>query len=142
MIYRKLFRVKTVGSKQEGDLRPEWSGRLPPSISMVVHEYDYVTQTCVCECWGSDHPIRAVSRNMSDLEELAKDPCVVEVLDTHPSSPEVIGVLSLSGGHSPESVDKAKKKLTFKGKTMSYKRIKKHKTTSGEEEELFILDEG
>ena len=79
---------------------------------------------------------------MDDLQALASDESVIEVLTEHPLSPEVLGILSLSGGHSPESVDLEKKTLVFKGKTMSFKRVEKHRTTTGIEENHYILDEG
>ncbi len=144
-IFRKIYKVKTVGSKQEGNLRPEWSDEissLMPGISYVVHEYNEAEDWCICECWVSDHPIRNHQRNMSDLETLATEPCVIEVLPSHSSSPPILGILSLSGGGSPESVDLEKKTLVFKGKTMSFKRVEKNRRTDGQEEDLYILDEG
>jgi hypothetical protein len=134
--------VQTVGNKQEGNLRPEWADRMIPCVSMVAHEYNYEEGWCICECWVSDHPIRGTPRNMDDLQALASDESVIEVLTEHPLSPEVLGILSLSGEHSPESVDLEKKTLVFKGKTMSFKRVEKHRTTAGIEESHYILDEG
>ena len=142
MIYRKIFRVRTVGSKQTSDLRPEWADEMISGVSMVVYEYNYEEGWCVCECWVSDHPIRGTPRNMDDLEALASDESVIEVLTKHPLSPEILGILSLSGGHSPESVDLKKKTLVFKDKIMSFKRVEKHRTTAGLEEDHYILDEG
>lgn len=145
MIYRKIFRVRTIGSRQTSNLRPEWADTMPDlmaGVSFVVHQYNETEDWCICECWGSDHPIRGVARNMSDLESLATEPCVIEVLSEHPLSPPTLAVLSLSGGHSPESVDLEKKTLVFKGKTMSFKRVEKHRTTAGIEEDHYILDEG
>ena len=144
-IFRKIYKVATVGSRAEGNLRPAWADEMPdimPGVSFVVHEYNEDEGWCICECWVSDHPIRVVARNMSDLEALASHESVIEVLTDHPLSPEVLGILSLSGGHSPESVDLKKKTLVFKGKTMSFKRVEKHRTTAGIEEALYILDEG
>jgi len=145
MIYRKIFKVRTVGSRETSDLRPEWADEMPnimPGVSFVVHEYDEIEGWCICECWVSDHPIRNVARNMSDLEALATEPCVIEVLPSHLLSPPILSILSLSGGHSPESVDLKKKTLVFKGKIMAFKRVEKNRRTSGEEEDLYILDEG
>lgn len=144
-IFRKIYKVATVGSRAEGNLRPAWADDMPdimPGVSFVVHEYNEAEGWCICECWVSDHPVRGVARNMSDLESLATEPCVIEILSAHPSSPPTLAVLSLSGGHSPESVDLEKKTLVFKGKTMSFKRVEKNRRTDGQEEDLYILDEG
>ena len=145
MIFRKIFKVKTVGSREEtGDLRPAWADDMPnmmPGVSFVVHEYDENEGWCICECWVSDHPIRNIARNETDLETLATEPCVIEVLSTHPLSPSILAVLSLSGGDSLESVDLENKTLVFKGKTMSFKRVEKNRTSAGEEDQ-YILDEG
>lgn len=144
-IFRKIYKVATVGSRAEGNLRPAWADEMPdimPGVSFVVHEYNEGEGWCICECWVSDHPIRNHQRNMSDLETLATEPCVIEVLPSHSSSPPILGILSLSGGGSPESVDLEKKTLVFKGKTMSFKRVEKNRRTDGQEEDLYILDEG
>lgn len=137
--------MKTIGSRETLDLRPEWADDMPtimPGVSFVVHEYNEKKGWCICECWVSDHPISGIPRNMSDLEALESHESVIEVLTQHPLSPEILGILSLSGGHSPESVDLKKKTLVFKGKTMSFKRVEKNRRTDGIEEDLYILDEG
>lgn len=142
MIFRKIFKVKTVGSRKTGDLRPEWSGNLPPGTSMVVHEYDEAEGWCICECWVSNHPSRTVPRSMVDLVELAKETCVIEVLPTHPLSPPIIGRLTVARNEHVESVNEQAKTLRRKGIEMSFKRKRKRMTTQGVEEEQFVLDEG
>lgn len=144
-IYRKIFKVKTVGCRAEGNLRPVWSDEIAtimPGVSYVVHKYNEIEGWCICECWVSDHPIRNHQRTMTDLETLATQPCVIEVLASYPGTLPILGILSISGGGSPESVDKEKKTLVFKGKSMKFKRMEKQRRTDGKEEDSYILDEG
>lgn len=142
MIFRKIFKVKTVGSRKQGNLRPEWSENLPPSTSMVVYEYNEAEGWCICECWVSGHPIRTVPRTMADLNELAKESCVIEVLLSHPLSPIVVGRLSCTKNIDVTEVDDVKKTLKRKGKPMTFKYTRKKRGTHGREEEQYVLDEG
>lgn len=143
-IHRKIFKVKTVGSRAEGNLRPAWDMvTIMPGISSVIHEYNEAEGWCICECWGCDNSkIRNVARNMADLNSLASNEHVISVESSHALSPTILASISLSGGASPESVDREKKELVWKGKTIKYLRIEKNVRTDGKEEELFILDEG
>lgn len=144
-VFRKIFKVKTIGSQKTGNLQPAWTDELltiAPGVGMTVHEYNEAEGWCVCELWTSDHNIRSVIGKKSDLDGLATHPSVIEVLTSHPLSPSKLAILSLSGGGSPESVDLEKKTLIFKGKTMPFKRVEKNRTTSGVEEDHYILDEG
>lgn len=141
-IFRKMFKVKTVGSRKQGNLAPEWHERLPPSTSMVCHEYNETEGWCICELWVSDHPIRTVPRNMKDLNELAKDPCVIEVLHGHPLSPKTLGRLSVDKNADCTEVDMTAKTLKRHGKSMKFMHTRKKTGTHGKEFEQFVLDEG
>ena len=143
MIFRKLFKVRTLGnSKTTKDLRPEWAERLPVSVSMVCHEYNETEGWCICELWVSDHPTRQVPRTMKDLNELAKDPCVIEVLHGHPLSPKTLGRLSVDKNVDCTDVDLTAKTLKRHGKPMKFIRTRKKRGTHGKEIEQFVLDEG
>ena len=143
MIFRKIFKVKTIGnSKTTKDLRPEWTERLPTSISMVTYEFNEEEGWIICELWCSDHPIRQVPRTMKDLNELAKDPCVIEVVHNHPLSPKILGRLSLEKNPNCTDVDLTKKTLKQRGKSMKFMRKRKKRGTHGKEIEQFVLDEG
>ena len=144
-VFRKIFKVKTIGSQKEGNLQPAWTEELltiAPGVGMAVHEYDEAEGWCVCELWTSDHNIRSIIGKKIDLDGLATHPSVIEVVTSHHLSPPKLAILSLSGGGSLESVDLEKKTLVFRDKTMSFKRVEKNVRTSGEEEDLYILDEG
>lgn len=144
-VFRKIFKVKTIGNQKTGNLQPAWTDELStiaPGVGMTVHEYNEAEGWCVCELWTSDHNIRSVIGKETDLDGLTTHPSVIEVLTSHPSSPPKLAILSLSGEGSLESVDLEKEELVFKGKTMKFKRVVKQKRTSGEEEDSYILDEG
>jgi len=145
MIYRRIFKVKTTGSRDTGDLRPAFTDdfveKYGRGINYVVHEYNEAEGWCVVECWCCDHPILEPEhrKNMTHLRALDKDPSVVEVLPSHPRSPPILGTLATS---RHESVDEEKKEITVKGRKGSYIRKEKTFTTLGEEIDLYILDEG
>jgi hypothetical protein len=145
MIHRRIFKVKTVGSRAEGDLRPEFTddfvSRYGTGINYRVLEYNEEEGWCVVECWCCDHPIVEPEhrKNMTHLFALDKDPSVLEVLPSHPKSPPVLACLATS---THESVDEEKKEIVVKGRRGSFKRKERHTTTDGTEEDLYILDEG
>jgi len=141
-IFRKMFKVKTVGSRKQGNLAPEWHRRLPPSTSMVCHEYNEEEGWCICELWVSDHPIRTVPRTMADLNNMAKDPCVLEVVRHHHLSPKIVGRLGCVKNSDVTDINEKDKTLKRKGKPMNFKYKREKTGTHGKKEEQYVLDEG
>jgi hypothetical protein len=164
-VFRKVLKVKTVGSRVTGDLRPAFSDdfveKYGCGINYVVHEYNEKEGWCIVEVWCSDHPILPVEhqKNMSHLEEVAKNPHVIETFEKHPLSPPVLGTISYGSPHSPKKVDLEAKTLTLdvtevvpqRGKapivritekTVPFKRAEKARGTDGVEFDNYILDEG
>lgn len=141
-IFRKMFKVKTVGSRKHGNLAPEWHERLPPSTSMVCHEYNEKEGWCICELWVSDHPIRTVPRTMADLNQMANDPCVIEVVHDHHLSPKILGRLSCDITSDVTDVDGKLKTLKRKGKPMKFKYKREKTGTHGKKVKQYVLDEG
>jgi len=137
-IHRKILKVKTVGSRQTGDLRPELSDTLPSGFNYAVLEYDEAENTCIVECWCSDHPLQEKQRTVADLSEISKNSAVIEVLESHPKSPRVLGVVSTTAF---ENVDDVKKEITVKGKRGAFLR-KERIEAHGENFDSYILDEG
>ena len=139
--------MKTLGSRETGDLRPEISDNLPHGLNYLVLEYDETAQTCVVEAWCSNHLLLKAEdrKNMVDLQALDKHPATVKTLPSHAKSPKTLGRFALSvRAHSPPNaeVDKEKKTVKFQGRQGPYKRMVKQKTTDGTDEELYVLDEG
>lgn len=152
-IYRRILKVKTVGSRREGNLRPAISDRCPRGINYVVHEYNEDEGWCIIEAWCSDHPILPTEhqKDASHLEELAADPDVIQTIEKHPLSPPVLGRISYGSPASPKKVDLTAKTITVEvreldgrivEKTVSFKRVEKERTTRGTEYDNYILDEG
>lgn len=145
-IHRKIFKVKTQGSRAAGNLRPGWEmAEIMPGVSTVVYEYNEAEGWCICECWVSDHPSKGHPRNKSDLDSLATNPLVIEVLTSYPLSPPLIGRLAISDNAALlESIDEKEKKIKLKNKAekMSFKRKFKEKDTGGKEHTKYVLDEG
>jgi len=147
LIHRRIFKVKTTGSRAhpENPLRPAWTdefvARHGKGINYVVHEYNEDEGWCIVECWCSDHPCCEPTERKSkaDLEALEKDADVLEVLPSHPRSPPILGIVATS---VHESVDEERKEIVVRGRVGTFKRKIRHFTTAGEEEDLYILDEG
>lgn len=146
-IYRKILKVKTTGNRlKDGNLRPAWEmAKIMPGVSTVVYEYNEEEGWCICEVWCSDHDGRGTKRSKAELDSLASNENVIEVLTSHPSSKAVIGrVTRISDDPTIESVDKVKKEIKHKDKEkkIKYKREHKMKDTGGKEITKYILDEG
>lgn len=144
MIHRKIVKAKTSGSRATRDLQPEFSERLPHGLNYGVLEYNETEGWCIVELWCSDHPVirEDIQKSMSDLEAFAKDSAVLEILQSHPKSPEILGSMGVGGLHSPKLIDKEKKLVEFEGRTGNYKRKIKRKRSDGLEEDYYVLDEG
>jgi len=138
-IHRKILKVKTVGSRQTGDLRPKLSDTLPIGFNYAVLEYDEVENTCIVECWCSDHPLHEKPKTKADLDEISNHSTVLEGLQSHSKSPPILGSIAIS---FPETINEAKKEITSHGKTGKFLRKIKIHTTTGEEQDEYILDEG
>jgi len=140
-VHRRIFKVKTVGSRVTGDLRPAISDTVPRGINYAVHEYNEDEGWCIVECWCSDHPCcePAERKGRAELEALDGDPDVLEILPSHPNSPPILGRIATT---THEEVDEEKKEITVRGRKGTYIRKEKVVTTSGEEIDVYILDEG
>jgi len=138
LIHRKIFRVKTVGSRETKDLRPDIE--LPRGINSLVLSYN--DGTCIIEVWGSDHPILSVEDRFT-IEKLRKvEEQAVEVLDAHPLSPRIIGAITMLESvikQMGSAVDEERKEITVKGKIYKFVR-KEYDDRQGENR--YILDEG
>jgi hypothetical protein len=137
MIHRKIAKVKTKGSRITNDLAPDLAD-LTVGINYAVHEYNEKENYCILELWCCDHSLQEKKATMADLNELCKDPSVLEVLTSHPKSPKTLGVLSMT---SVESVDEVAKEVTVKGKKERFLR-KEKLWAHGKEFDCFVLDEG
>jgi len=144
MIYRRILKVKTVGSRNgEVPLQPDltdfavkYSG-----INFAVHEYNEKEGWCVVELWCSDHPVLEAKHQKTDkdLQLVDTEPAVMKVLTEHRLSPKILGVLSTS---THDSVDEEKKEITVRGRKGNFLRKEKHTTTAGKEQDEYVLDEG
>lgn len=158
MIHRKIYRVETIGARATHDLRPKLSDDTPQGINYRVLEYDEPNHTCTVEAWCSDHTVLKPKhrKDMTALNQLLERADILETLSTHEKSPQLLGRISvteiLTGPHgqgSPDklqrhlgAVDKAQKKITWKGKTHSYMQRKEGTDTIGRNIVAYVLDEG
>lgn len=136
MIYRSILKVKTVGSRIEGNLHPIISEDLPIGFNSKVLEYDEANGECIMEIWGSDHSIleEKYKVNKSKLDKLKKNKSVVKELSSH----------SNSGGYRM-SVDaklfnithESPTKVKYKGKEIKFKRILKDK----DKPDMIVIEE-
>jgi hypothetical protein len=138
-MYRRLLKVRTVGSRAEGNLRPAFSDNFANKyvgINYVVHEYNEREGWCIVEAWCSDHPVLPPEhrKDMRHLEELARDPNVIEVVPSHPLSPPVLGRITVS---VPDSVVEATGEVVVLGRRGKF--IRKEKEMA---QDIYILDEG
>lgn len=143
MIYRKIFKVKTTGSRKTNNLRPDFI--VPKGINYAVHEYNEREGWCILECWCSDNALLNLTeqKKQVDLDLLNQDKNVLAVLTSHPFSPATLGTVSVSGHSAPiEKFDEKKKTVTVNGKTVNYVRKTKEKDTANREMEVYVLDEG
>jgi len=138
MIYRKLLKVRVAGSSDKGNLRPAFTDYFTEKysgINFVVHEYNEREGWCIVEVWCSDHPVLPPEhrKNMKHLEELAKDPNVIEEVRTHPLSPPIVGRIIVS---TPNSVDEVSNEVVISGNRFKY--IRKDKVRGMD---VYVLDE-
>ncbi|MEM3618230.1 MAG: hypothetical protein QXK47_04050 [Candidatus Bathyarchaeia archaeon] len=121
-VYRKIFKCRTAGSKEKGDLRPEIVGRVPAGINLAVLEYNEAEGWCIVEFYCSDHPLLGnLAKGLADLEKLKQDPSIIEELTTHPASPKIIGGFAIAEWMH-EQIDEEKKEVVVKGKRYKYVR--------------------
>jgi len=143
MIYRKILRVKTVGSRKTRNLAPAIMP-LPKGFNFTVLEYSPDEKECVVEVWCSDHPILAPEerKTKADLDALfsKSNPAVLDSLSSHPSSPKMIGRIMVFS-EVLEAIDDVTKTATFKGRTGKFIR-KETMDVHGITKEIIILDEG
>lgn len=139
MINRKILKAKTVGSRQNSNLRPIIADFLPQGVNIVVHEYNETECWAICDIWGSNHPLIEHMTTKQDLTDLAKHGSVIEVLPSHPKSPVKLATLSGVVGVNFQIEDEQKKLVIHKGKSGSYIRKQKDPRAGGD---VVILDEG
>jgi len=139
LIYRKILKVKTVGSRETKDLRPDIE--LPRGLNSLVLEY-LPENMCIVEIWGSDHPIlnteeRYTPEKLNKVVEQA-----LETLDSHPMSPKTLGAITMLKStiiSLGSEIDEETKTIKVRGKTYKFKR-KEFDDRYGEDR--YILDEG
>lgn len=146
MITRKILKVKTLGSRKTGDLRPAFSEQTPEGINYSVHEYNESEGWCIVEFWGSDHSILPAKQriNVKKIRRMTGHSSVIAELQSHPSSPLMlaqIGVVLAS-----YKLDE-KKKIIIDEEDIShpYLRVSKETKRAGrdsEEQKIVIVDEG
>lgn len=165
-VFRKILKVRTTGRRDDptNPLRPAFSDEFSEKyagVNYVVHEYNEAEGWCIVELWCSDNPILPPEhqKNMSHLEEVAKNPAVIETVVNHPLSPPVLGRISYGSPSSPKKVDTVAKTITLDmtevvpitnqtpitrtvTKTVPYKRVERVTGTHGLEFDEYILDEG
>jgi len=137
LIYRKILKVKTIGSKREGNLRPFISDvEKPQGLSYVVYEYNVDEGWCILELYGSDSPLMDHQIKPVDLDKIAKHDQVLEELKTHRLSPKVIGRFQFA--LEELDIDEIEKTVKHKktGKVGKFIRKEKDRAT-----EFVVLDE-
>jgi len=141
-ISRRILRVKTAGSRENGDLRPALVDDLPRGINLVVHEYNEAEGWCVIEIWGSDHPIlRPEERSTTGkINSVVTHESVVEELATHPLSPPKLA--EITGVVGSMKVDERRKVVIKEGKEYPYIRVEKRQIHDPKGEDIIIFDEG
>jgi hypothetical protein len=141
-IFRKILRVKTVGSRETGDLRPAIVDDTLKGVNTLVLEYSLDDSEAIVEIWGSNHPIVPAEARMNadKIAKVSGHPSVIEELATHPLSPAKIG--QISGRVGSFKADKARKVAIREGKEYPYKRIEKRTFTDGLNYDVVIFDEG
>lgn len=142
-VYRTILKVRTIGSRVSGDLRPAFMdnfGNDFPGIGYSVLEYDEAGGTCVLEASCSDNPAQPPggARPKAALSAVAKHPAVLSTLSSHPNSPHIICSI---GTVAPDSVNEDQKTITVKGNTGPYLRKEVVQTSQGPVVR-YIVDEG
>jgi hypothetical protein len=122
LIKRKILKVKTIGSKKEGNLRPSIVDNLTNGLNLKVLEYDELNNECIVEVWGSDHTLVKDKVSDSKLNKISKDKNVLEEFSTHPKSGGYKVIVSEKKvklkRNSPLSIE-------YKGKKVNFKRVEK-----------------
>ena len=136
-VYRKIYKCRTVGSKAEGNLRPEIVDRLPTGINCCVLEYNEAEGWAIVEFFCSDHPLleEKFRKGRDDLERLRTDPSVIETLATHPNSPPVLGGFAIRP-ELAEAIDETAGEVMVRGVRAKFVR------KSPEPRIGLIIDEG
>lgn len=158
MIYRKIYRCETVGSRATKNLRPKLSDETPQGINYRVLEYDEKKNTCILEAWCSDHEILKPEhrKNMADLNQLSSRPYMLETVEKHAKSPKILGCLSVTetltgpqGQGLPKIAQPNLGKINPEAKTIEWKSqlhsyIRRHEGTDTVGRKIldYVLDEG
>lgn len=139
---RKILKVKTVGTRTEGNLRPALTDDLLRGLNLVVHEYDETEGTAIIEIFGSDHlALKSEERlTPAKMSEMLKHVSVIEELTTHPKSPPIICRLAVSLDSVAEEVDEQEKTFVKKETKGKHKYLRKDKGHRGED--ILVMDEG
>ncbi len=142
-VYRRILKVKTIGTRAGGDLRPAFMdnfGNDFPGIGYTVLAYDEVAGVCVLEACCSDNPAQPPggARPEAALSAVARHPAVLSTLASHPNSPHIIMSVNTV---VPDSVDENQKTITVKGNTGPYLRKETVQTPQGTVVR-YIIDEG
>jgi len=93
-VYKRTFRVRTTGSKAQGNLRPDLDD-LPKGLNMSVLEYTADERECTVILWCSDHAVLKTE----DRGDLAKIDAYATakglVTTTHPLEPAIVGTIAV-----------------------------------------------
>jgi len=136
-IYRKMFKIKTIGSSKEGNLKPEIVEKMPAGINLVVHEYNEAAGWAIVELYCSDHPLldSKYRKTMADLEKLKNDLSIIESVASHPNSPAILATFHIKT-ELATAIDETAKTLTVKGVTAKFVR------KTNDPRRQIIIDEG
>jgi hypothetical protein len=92
---RKILRVKTVGSRASGNLKPLLTNALPQGVHLTVLEYNESNGTCIVEIYGSDSEMAVKPITAEILNSVKAHQSVIEELQTHSLSPKKIAGFSV-----------------------------------------------
>lgn len=134
----KILKVKTIGSRAEGNLRPEIVDDLPRNLGLSVIEYG--SGFAIVKVSWSEHPL--VPKPLEkDLTKLWKHDSIQQVLTSHPKEKELKSkrsILSSLVDELPEKKIKLKKERKGIGLEGSY--IRKEYSINNQED-TYVLDE-
>jgi len=154
-IHKKLFKVKTIGTREEGNLKPILADYLPKGIHLASLQYNEAEKWAIVLCWCSDHELLPASERHreSDLIALASQPSIIEVLpDDHPLMPKKpFTSISLSETIKtpfkdeklppPLPSNEATKTVRYKNREWKYLRKRQYTDTDGRTVQEYILEE-
>lgn len=134
---RKILKVKTIGSREEGNLRPIVSDNLPMGVNLVVLEYNETEKWAIVEIFGSDYGIIPKEKRITTekINSVVKSDDVIDELASHSESPISIASIGIIRD-KVDSYNKTTKKAVIKGKSYNVKRVE----DTGDEE-ILIIDE-